>query len=653
MKDKICIFAGTTEGRRLAEILCDTAEVTACVATEYGEAVLDSIKGISVHTGRMDADEMAAFLIKGGFDRVIDATHPYADVATENITTAAKKAAVPVMRILREEDRLIDSAVYADSIQEARDFLAEHEGNILITTGAKKLSAYAGLDMSRVWARVLPTASSLEACEGAGVAVSRIIAAQGPFSYEMNLAQLNMIGAKYLVTKASGKNGGFEEKIRAAVDAGAVPIIIGRPSQISGLTIDEALSELLKTDGASARKITVIGIGPGDPDLMTEQAKAAIEKCGAVFGAQSAIETLDTAKPVYPTYKPEIIKEILADKPYIRRAAVVLRGDTGFFSGAKNILKAFANDDVSIIPGVSSVSLFASRLGVSYDGAACVSLHGRRCNIVRTVDRHQKTFVLCGGENSAQAICRRLCGFGLGYLNAAVGELLSYPEERIMRGSVEELAEKRFDPLAALYIENPDAVKMTAVGIPDESFVRDNVPMTKAEVRAVSLSKLSLSADSVVWDIGAGTGSVSVECAFAAYEGQVYAVEKDPEAIDLIQENRKRFRADNIKVVEGEAPDIMSGLPSPTHVFIGGSGGKAEDIIAAALEKNPGVRIVMNTVTLESQTEAFACMKRFGFTETEAVQIGVSRSRKVGSYHMMNALNPVMIFVMQGVPRDV
>lgn len=651
MKDKICIFAGTTEGRTLAQLLADRCDITACVATEYGEAVLEPIKGINIHTGRMEPSEMTDFFIAGGFDRIIDATHPYADKVTENIAAAAREANIPVIRVLREADKRVDGAVYVDSVKEARDYLNDKDGHTLITTGAKELTDYVGLDMSRVWVRVLPIPSSLEACEKAGVIAAHIIAAQGPFSYESNLALLKDTGAKYLVTKSSGKSGGFEEKIRAALDTGAVPVIIGQPPQVSGVTIEEAIA-LTDQTGTPARRIDLIGIGAGDCGLMTAQAKAALLKCDAVFGAGSVIGLLHTEKPCYTEYQPEKVRQILNDHPAIRRAAVVLRGDTGFFSGAKKMMKALENNEVSIIPGLSSVSVFAAKLAVSYDDAACISLHGRSANVVRTVYTNKKTFILCGGENSADAVCRKLCDYGFGKLSAAVGERLSYPDERITRDNIDKLADLSFDPLSALYIENPAAEKKTAVGIPDDDFVRGDVPMTKSEVRAITLAKLSLNYDSVIWDVGAGTGSVSVECAIAAGEGRVFAVERNPEAVSLIRENMIRFCTDNIEVIEGEAPDALKELPVPTHVFIGGSGGKLYEIISAALQKNPEVRIVVNTVTLESQSEAFGCAEGFGFTCFEAVSVSISRSHKVGHCHMMNAQNPVMIFTMQGAKRD-
>ena len=228
-----------------------------------------------------------------------------------------------------------------------------------------------------------------------------------------------------------------------------------------------------------------------------------------------------------------------------------------------------------------------------------------------------------------------------------MGERLSYPDEKITRGSAASLSDSGFDPLSVVLVENPNAISAVRSGIDDAEFIRGDVPMTKAEVRAISMAKLALTSSSVVWDIGAGTGSVSVECALSAYNGKVFAIEKETDAIELIKQNKLKFKADNITIIHGCAPDALEALPAPTHAFIGGTGGNLHVIINMLLAKNPDVRIVMNTVTLESQAEAFACAKEFGFEIFEAVSVNISRTRKAGSYNLMTAQNPVTVFVMQ------
>ncbi len=647
-RENVCLFAGTTEGRRLAGLLKDAVCLVVCVATEYGEVVLDNPDGIDVHVGRMDETQMEDLFRQKGIDRVIDATHPFAQIASQNIASASEHCGIPYMRILRDMDAHVEGAVYVSSVKEASDFLSNAEGNVLITTGAKELSSYSTLDMDRVWARVLPLPSSLEACEKAGIPVSHIIAAQGPFSYEMNLAQMRMIGARYLVTKESGHSGGFEEKMKAARDAGAVAVVVGQPPQGSGCTLEQAAGILCDMYGLKVRKLYLIGIGPGNPDCLTCEALRALEECDAVIGAKNVTSSLSLNKPTFDAFLPDKVRKVLEDHPSIRTAAIVMRGDVGFYSGARRMIEEFGLGNLRILPGIASPVAFAARLGISWDDTALVSLHGRDFNLIHTVNTSRRTIALTGGEQGVAQICLRLCAYGLGDLKVTVGERLSYPDERVTSAKASDLAEKQFDPLSVMLIENDNADKRRLVGIADDMFIRSDVPMTKAEVRSISLASLGLKTDSVVWDVGSGTGSVSIECALSAYEGTVYAIEKDPSAADLTRRNAIRFCTENIKVVEGLAPEVFKDLPTPTHAFIGGSSGNMEDIINALLERNPDVRIVVNTVTLESQNEAFECASKFSFRTMDAVTVNISRSRSVGRYHMMTAQNPVTVFTMQG-----
>ncbi len=648
MKNKICLFAGTTEGRTLAEALCESCELTVCVATEYGEVMLDGIPGIHVRTGRMDEGLMEIFFTENDFDRVIDATHPFAEEVTKNIKLAAERASVPLMRILREAGSPESGALYFDSVSDAAKYLAGVPGKVLITTGAKELSEYKGLDPQRLFARVLPLPSSLEACAAAGIPPAHIIAAQGPFSEELNAAQIKQCGAEYIVTKASGKSGGFDEKILAAKRTGAVPVIIGRPPQNEGYTCDEALTELKKELGIGKTRVFIIGAGPGSEKGMTFEAVEALDTCDAVLGARSVAAPFAPGRTAIFEFLPAAVRDALSSHPSIRRAAVMMRGDSGFFSGAKKLISALSDFDVTVIPGVSSVSLFAARLGVPYDGARLMSMHGRDGGFALAASKSRALFALAGGENTADALCRRLCEYGLPDLPVAVGERLSYPDEKITRGTAKELSTLSFDSLCLLYVENKDARPCVRHGIPDDDFTRGDVPMTKSEVRSISLSKLALSQDSVVYDVGAGTGSVSIECALAAFEGRVYAIEKEEDAAALTSENARKFHADNISVICGRAPEALSSLPAPTHAFIGGSSGELRDIIELLLRKNPDVRIVINAVTLETQAEAEACVKAFSFDYSETVSVNIARARKLGRYHMMTAQNPVSVITLQG-----
>lgn len=181
-------------------------------------------------------------------------------------------------------------------------------------------------------------------------------------------------------------------------------------------------------------------------------------------------------------------------------------------------------------------------------------------------------------------------------------------------------------------------------GIKDDEFLRDDVPMTKEEVRAISICKLNLTENAVLYDIGSGTGSVAVEAASCSKNIKVYAVETNPLAVNLINKNRERFALPNIKVVEGMAPTVMGSLPVPTHAFIGGTKGNLKDILTTLYKKNNSMRIVMNAVSLESVSEMTMALKEFPVVDDEVIQVSISKAKKISSYHMMTANNPVFIF---------
>lgn len=223
------LFSGTTEGRRLSAALAELgAVVTVCVATEYGREEQGELPGVTVHAGRLDTAGMEAVL--QGADLCIDATHPYATAVTANIRAAAEAVGVPYRRLLRRPSELPEGSVVAADAAEAAARLSETEGTILLATGAKELSAFAFLGGGRLYPRVLPLRESLEACEAAGIPHRNIIAMQGPFSLELNLALMRQFGIRYLVTKDGGAAGGFAEKAEAARQAGAILVVIRRPA---------------------------------------------------------------------------------------------------------------------------------------------------------------------------------------------------------------------------------------------------------------------------------------------------------------------------------------------------------------------------------------------------------------------------------------
>ena len=226
---KILIFSGTADGRLLSRRLADRgAEVTVCVATGYGSEAQGSCPGVTVLTGRKDADEMAALL--PGYDLCIDATHPYALIVSQNIREACEKAGVPLRRLLRGACET-EGAVTVRSGAEAAAYLAKTEGKILLAIGSKELAAFRGLDPERLCPRVLPSHEALSACEALGIPHRNIVAMQGPFTRELNAALIRQLGAGFLVTKDGGAAGGFPEKAAAARETGAELVLIRRPEE--------------------------------------------------------------------------------------------------------------------------------------------------------------------------------------------------------------------------------------------------------------------------------------------------------------------------------------------------------------------------------------------------------------------------------------
>jgi precorrin-6Y C5,15-methyltransferase (decarboxylating) len=653
---KICVFAGTGEGRRLVDFLKEQdALVTACAATEYGGELIEPAERLTVHAKRMDEREMEELFQIERFDLVIDATHPYASAVTENLMQACLNTGTEYLRLERAGGEAPESAFCVPDTAAAVEYLSGTVGNILLTTGSKELAAFSGITdfAERTFARVLPVESSITACREAGLKPAHILAMQGPFSVGMNAAMIRSVNAAYVVTKESGKAGGFEEKALAAKKAGAKLIVIGRPeSGALGLSFPETLELLEKRFGFTARpKVALIGIGPGPRSCMTGEALEAASSAECLIGAARMLELARPDQTVFEAVRADEIADLIREHRELSRFTVLLSGDTGFYSGAKKLLPKLDFCELNVIPGVSSLAYLCARAGASYEDAVCVSLHGRDGGIVPAVKRNRLVFALVGGENGAGRLLKELYEAGLGGASVTVGERLGYDDERITKGAVSGLYEKEFDALSSLLIEN-GLPESTAAGLADEAFLRNAadkpvVPMTKSEVRAVVMSKLRLLSDSVCWDIGAGTGSVSVEMALAAPNGKVFAIEKKPEAVELLKENITRFGLKNAVFTEGSAPEACASLPSPTHAFIGGSGGNMRGIIELLLERDPNVRIVAAAISLETVSELTACMKELGFTETEVVSISVSKARAVGSFSLMTAQNPIYIFTMQ------
>lgn len=664
---KILIFAGTTEGRKLSERLLESGIAhTICVATEYGEIVLKEHPLASIHRGRMNQEEISEYIKKGSYAAVVDATHPYADVITENIKKAVKGTELPCFCLKRETATKKGNGrvVYFDTSESCAEALKAVEGNILLTTGSKELPCFCVSKevRKRLYVRILPGMESLAACRQQGIVGKQILALQGPFSTEMNEAMLHQYQIECLVTKESGRTGGYEEKRKAAERAGILLFVIGHPQEAEGDSFDEVCRKLEKISHQSIKQydkleITLAGIGMGSKNTMTNEVSQAIRQADILLGAERMLAASKAAEKK-PFYRAE---EII---PYLKevqnrfaletgKVVVLFSGDSSFYSGCQSLYQALQEEikmgtlkaSVRMLPGVSSVSYLASCLGESCQDAVIYSMHGKELpNLIRKIKREEKLFLLMSGISDINRLGQLLLEAGLCSCEIAAGYQMSYPEQQIRLLTPAECQDVQEEGLYTCLIRNPHAEKRKLThGMADTEFIRDKVPMTKEEVREVSICKLKLHKNAVVYDIGSGTGSIAVEIAGLSDDVRVFAIEKNEEAVRLTAENKKKNQLENIEVIAARAPEGFEKLPMPTHAFIGGSSGRLKEILTALHQKNSGMRVVINAISMETICEIQALLELYPIKNEEILQMQVSRVKKAGQYHLMQAENPVWI----------
>lgn len=391
-------------------------------------------------------------------------------------------------------------------------------------------------------------------------------------------------------------------------------------------------------------KIYIVGAGVGDPRYITEYAKDLISTANIVITTERLFSKLAFLNPN------TLCKEISEFAPFLQQncnefksVAVLASGDIGFYSIAKSLSVALADFEIELVSGLSSLQYLSAKIGVSYEDIKVVTVHGRDTSCVPFVCYNRRVFLLTGGKNKVGDLLDEMVQVGLGDVFVTVGENLSDENERVLSGTAEKLRAIQFDSLAVMLVQNNNFVD-SHKKIYDHEFIRGKTPMTKEVVRTASISYLDINPTDRVVDIGAGTGSVSIEIARRSNCGIVYAVEKQDEAVELIKQNCIKHGAYNVKVIALTAPDCLEQLPPFDKAFIGGSSGRLDKIMAALTSKNPNIRVVINAITLETVSEAIAVLKKFDF-ETKISCINVSNAHAVGGYNMMKAENPIYIIV--------
>lgn len=655
--NKIVIFSGTSEGRMISEALClQQIDHVVCVATDYGRDVMTKSDYAYIHTGRMDEAEIEQ-LLRAEASLVIDATHPYADVVSKNISAAAQNAGIEYIRVKRGSINFggEDSIRYIEREDDLSALLSDYEGNILLTTGTKLLS---GLELaddvkSRIFVRVIPSVESIQACLAAGIPVKNIIAMQGPFSTEMNEAVIREYEISCMVTKESGAAGGFPEKIEAALATGISVIVIGRPNNEEGLGVAEVINRICP--GQKRVQISLIGIGMGSRDCMTFEADNAIKTAQAVFGPERILSEIKHGNKVCHYLAADIVP-IIEQNRY-SNVAILFSGDSGFYSGAATFKRdikslcdeADTNYEIKIIPGISSASYMAAKIGKSYSNAFIHSIHGKsgdskELGILREgIDTHEDTFVLLSGDEDVRLIGKMLSDNPSKY-DIILGKKLSYEDEEIIKLTVNEARGYSNPGLYIGYIHNAEPINNQLIRyLEDDEFVRNDTPMTKEIIRHEIIRLLRIREGDTVLDIGSGTGSVSIEAARLHPSVRVCSVEINPKACECMRNNIAKFGCTNIELIEADAADVIASLPVPNSVFIGGSRGELNEIIDELAQKNKGIRVVITAVTLETLTQILEIKKRYEVNNYKVSQIQVADVKEIGSHNLMNSQNPVFI----------
>ena len=679
------MFAGTSEGRKLAEkIALAGQKALVCVATEYGTQMMPDLDGVEVHQGRLTESQMESLMESEDFVCVVDATHPYATVVSENIKAAAEATLVTYIRLKRNTDSKSDlnkpGVHYFDDNESCAMALEGTRGNILLTTGSKELAVYMkrGSLKDRVIARVLPGTESLKICESLGLSGRDIIAMQGPFSKEMNLAQIRDYKITVLVTKMTGHAGGFFEKALAVDEAGISLFVIGNPDYTEGMSFEEVCSRLSQLTGARIGRdrqfeVAVIGCGMGSEGYLTNDARIAIDDAQYVFGSKRMVDIFGGEKQSFPFYKPvDIIQYLdrlsssLADDTI--KTVVLYSGDSGFYSGAAALMPAlydWKNEQkdrgtkvyIRQIPGVSSISSLASLLNIPYEDSSVLSMHGVEqddesdMTLVTTVRNSERTFLLMSKPSDLIHYGKVLNDAGLGKVQLVMALDMGTPDCRLFSMTAEESSERSEEDmpegLGTVYIHNHDPLDTVGFALKDSDFIRhETVPMTKEEIRYVILGKLGLHKGDTFFDIGCGTGSISVAAAGISDTIHVYAIDDDDEALAATKENKEKYGRDNITVLNATAPDNFDLLPKPDAAFIGGSNGRMREIIRGVRDKNRGVRVVASAVSLETLNEIMEVMREIPNSAVDIIQLTIGKTVTVEKYHMVKALNPVFIACM-------
>ncbi len=395
--------------------------------------------------------------------------------------------------------------------------------------------------------------------------------------------------------------------------------------------------------------ILVVGVGGDGPASLPESTRWRIAQADWLWGSERLLAYWSD----HPAPKTVISATILEHLDHLRsrgdrRVVILASGDPGFYGIAGTLLRHLPREEVEIIPYVSMLQLAFARAGVEWSDAVFTSAHARPLSeVIGWAKRAVKLGILTDRRNTPAILARALLAAGLEDCRAIVAENLGQPDERLVDTQLSQLIHQEFAPLNVLLLIRDDAWRphpMFALR-PDEVYRHRGGMITKAEIRALSLAALRLSETDTVWDIGAGSGAMSIDCARVAWRGCVFAIERAPDSVAVIYDNLARFGVLNVSVVEGEAPQALEGLPPPQAIFIGGSGGRLPAILEhVSYVAPPSCRLVLALTTLEHLNQAKGCLDALGWS-TQLLQVNIARGQPIGEGTRLVPLNPVFLLI--------
>lgn len=401
------------------------------------------------------------------------------------------------------------------------------------------------------------------------------------------------------------------------------------------------------------KNIAIVGIGVDGFDTLTYTCHNIIKNATLLIGATRMVESIvsnfNLSKDTHNTQNlidsEKILQAIITCNE--TNIVVLMSGDTGFHSGATKFYDLLLNNNLNatIYAGISSVSYFASKINRSWNDVFLSSAHGVECNFIGEVLSNKECFFLVGGKITAGVLINSLFEFGFRDLIIYVGENLGYDNEKITKILLDKPIDFDISNLAVVWVVREEIFLDSYTGmILDDCFIRGNVPITKSTVRNHIISLIGRNQSGLtLYDVGAGTGSIAIELALSNPLSTVYAFEINPTAIDLIKQNKQKFNAYNLIVVEGSAPCSFQDFPPPDKVFIGGSKGNMCEIITSILDANSSCFFTVSAIAVETFAITIDLFKKLEIDNFEVIQLSIAKTKSVASYNMLMGENPTFL----------